>query len=231
MKSWDGYAPLLCELKALGYHVRVEVLDATKFGVPQTRRRLFILGDREAEPGRVSRQRGRPPTAASILDAEGTWASRPLRREGRAEGTIQRADRGIAELGRYQPFLIVYYGSDGSGGWQPLSRPLRTITTVDRFGLVTWEGRTPMLRMLQVSELRRAMGFNDDYRLDDVRQRRDRIKILGNGVAPPVMKAIVSNLLYGDNRHEEDPLVFPNPELAFRSSKLKRTDVSAVRRT
>jgi hypothetical protein len=39
-----------------------------------------------------------------------------------------------------------------------LDRRLRTLTTLDRFGLVTWEGREPMLRMLQVDELRRAMG-------------------------------------------------------------------------
>jgi DNA (cytosine-5)-methyltransferase 1 len=51
-----------------------------------------------------------------------------------------------------------------------------------------------MLRMLQVPELMRAMGFGDDYVLDSVRQRRDRIRILGNGVAPPVMQAIVQTL-------------------------------------
>lgn len=75
-----------------------------------------------------------------------------------------------------------------------MNRPLRTVTTLDRFGLVTWKDDTPMLRMLQVSELSRAMGFGEDYVLDRVRQRRDRIKILGNGVAPPVMQAIVETL-------------------------------------
>jgi hypothetical protein len=29
---------------------------------------------------------------------------------------------------------------------------------LDRFGLVTWEGKEPMLRMLQVDELRRRAG-------------------------------------------------------------------------
>jgi DNA (cytosine-5)-methyltransferase 1 len=88
----------------------------------------------------------------------------------------------------------VYYWSDGAGGWQPVNRPLRTVTTLDRFGLVTWEGKTEMLRMLQVPELTRAMGFADDFVLDMVKQRRDRIRILGNGVAPPVMQAIVETL-------------------------------------
>lgn len=194
MRGWEGYMPLLHTLRELGYQVRVEVLDASRFGVPQIRRRLFIIADRERMPRRVPRKRGRPPSARQILDPEGSWTSKPLRSERRALPTIERAERAIAALGAQKPFLIVYYGSDGAGGWQRLDRPLRTVTTLDRFGLVTWQDRTPMLRMLQVSELSRAMGFGEDYTLDVVRQRRDRIKILGNGVPPPVMQAVVQTL-------------------------------------
>ena len=194
MKSWDGYGPLLSELRALGYHPTPRVLDSSDFGVRQTRKRLFILCDRQANPFTIKTRPGRRPAAAGILDNKGTWQSRPLYSEGRAAATIERAERAMNELGMYTPFLIVYYGSDGPGGWQALDRPLRTITTLDRFGLVTWDGCEPMLRMLQPSELARAMGFQADYRLDHVRQRRDRIRLLGNGVAPPVMEAIVQAL-------------------------------------
>jgi DNA (cytosine-5)-methyltransferase 1 len=75
---------------------------------------------------------------------------------------------------------------------QSLDRPFRTLTTLDRFGLVTWNGREPMLRMLQVDELRRAMGFPACHRFERG-TRRDRIMMLGNGVAPPVMKAVVES--------------------------------------
>ena len=146
---------------------------------------MFLCSaDRAAMPPRIPRRPGRTPAAAGILDPDGTWLSTPLRTEKRAKATIERAERGIAALGKGVPFLIVYYGTDGAGGWQPLDRPLRTVTTLDRFGLVTWDGRTPMLRMLQVPELRRAMGFGSGYSLDAITQRRERIKILGNGVAP-----------------------------------------------
>jgi len=50
--------------------------------------------------------------------------------------------------------------------------------------------------MLQVPELRRAMGFSDAYKLQG--SRRDKVRILGNGVAPPVMEAIVSQLCSSD---------------------------------
>jgi DNA (cytosine-5)-methyltransferase 1 len=194
MREWQGYPPLLEALQKQGYQVRTEVLDAARFGVPQIRKRLFILADRERVPPRIPRKRGRPLSARRILDPDGHWKSSPLRSECRARPTIERAERAMATLGPQKPFLIVYYGSDGAGGWQPLTRPLRTVTTLDRFGLVTWQGQTPMLRMLQVTELSRAMGFGEDYVLDAVRQRRDRIKILGNGVPPPVMQAIVKTL-------------------------------------
>jgi DNA (cytosine-5)-methyltransferase 1 len=194
MRSWDGYDQLIADLEELGYNVLPQVLDATDFGVPQSRRRLFLLCDREAVPLPLSPCGLPPGTVADNILVSGGWQSRPLYRPGRAKGTLARAERAIKALGRGVPFLIVYYGSDGSGGWQPLDRPIRTLTTLDRFGLVTWEGDEPMLRMLQVPELRRAMGFGIGYRLS-VGSRRDQIRLLGNGVCPPVMTAIVRSLV------------------------------------
>src|SRR5262249_49132074 len=112
MKGWQGYSPLLDELRKQGYFVRTEVLDASGLGGPQIRRGLFILAERGRMPRKMPRRPGRPPSAKSILDPEGTWRSTPLRSPRRARATIERAERAIAELGRQKPFLIVYYGSD-----------------------------------------------------------------------------------------------------------------------
>ena len=177
------------------HHVSIQTLDAADFGVPQTRRRLFVICDRLRPPPTVARPTGLPTAdAASILDTTGTWAVRPLFTPRRAAATQERARRGIDALGEGVPFLIVYYGSDGAGGWQRLDRPLRTLTTLDRFGLVEWHTGEPTLRMLQVPELRRAMGFPKSFRLERG-TRRDRIKLLGNAVCPPVMEAIVASLV------------------------------------
>lgn len=192
MRTWQGYEPIIEGLKSLGYAVSAQVLNAADFGVPQNRRRLFLLADAFAEPPEITGKTRTHKIARSILDPEGVWRCRPLHRPGRAPATLERAERAIAALGRGHPFLIVYYGTDGSGGWQELDQPLRTMTTLDRFGLVTWEGGEPMLRMLQVPELRRAMGFSRGFTLEG--RRRDQVRLLGNGVAPPVMKAIISNL-------------------------------------
>ena len=196
MRAWSRYEELLEALRR-DYKVRAQVLDASHFGVPQTRRRLFILCDRKREPPDLSAHRSATqPSVHDILDPSGTWEAKPLYREGRASETLARARRAIDELGKGVPFLIVYYSMDGGGGWQTLDRPLRTLTTLDRFGLVAWHQGEPTLRMLQVPELQRAMGFGENYRM--LRgSRRDRIKLLGNGVCPPVMKHIVHELTGG----------------------------------
>lgn len=200
MRSWSGYAPLLDGLRAMGYGCSVEVLDSVEFHVPQTRKRLFILCSRDGTPKPLPRPGGAPISAMSILDIDpvtGTdlWLSRPLITPERAEPTVDRFQTGVKALGKGVPFLLVYYGSDGSGGWQPLDRPLRTITTLDRFGLVTWKGNKAHLRMLQVPELMRAMGFPAHGQFQLTGSRRERIMQLGNGVCPPVMEAIVRHLV------------------------------------
>lgn len=197
MRSWARYDEFLRGLAALGYGITSMVLDASHFGVAQTRRRLFIICGRDdgfdfnmPEPHVV------PLAARTVLDSSNKWRVTPLYREGRAQATLERAERAFSELGKKEPFLLVYYGSDASGGWQPLDRPLRTLTTLDRFALVEPSSKGHTMRMLQVPELRRAMGFGDDFRLDHG-TRRDQVKVLGNGVCPPMMKAIVSALPSG----------------------------------
>ncbi len=193
MRTWNGFETLIDGLRDQKYRIRLERLDASEFGVPQTRRRLFVICDRDREVPPIPRSRKRAPSASSILRLDGKYESRPLYSERRAKATLERAERAMSALGKRVPFLIVYYGSDGSGGWQSLERPLRTLTTLDRFGLVTWEGSDPMLRMLQVEELKAAMGFPRSYSLRHG-SRRDRIKMLGNGVCPPVMRAVVETI-------------------------------------
>lgn len=197
MRRWEGWTEFLRELSIAGYSQSVVMLDAQHFGVPQARRRMFLLASRDLQPPSViPTATTKPLNATTILDRKGTHQARPVYGRARplAEATIERIQRGRRALSHNEDFIIVYYGSDAAGGWQPLDRPLRTLTTLDRFGLVSGVGRQTTLRMLQVPELRRAMGFPDDYKLDRG-SRRDRIRLLGNAVCPPVMHAVVSALI------------------------------------
>ena len=102
----------------------------------------------------------------SILDPRGVWDTTALYARGRAIPTIQRAQAAIEALGTQSPFMLVYYGSDGGGGWQPLDEPLRTVTTLDRFALVEKIRGEYRMRMLQPSELARAMGLPKNHKFN-----------------------------------------------------------------
>ncbi len=153
MRNWARYRGLLGSLQDLGYNVSEQLLNAADFGVPQRRRRLFLICDKQSAPAAVQ----------------------------------------PAELGENRSFLLVYYGSDYAGGWQRLSTSLRTITTLDRFALVKPRKKGHVMRMLQVPELKAAMGMPAIFSLGSG-TRRDQIFRIGNAVCPPVMRAVVRTL-------------------------------------
>lgn len=198
MQHWEAYSDWLSKLEKLGYKTRELKLNAEDFGVPQSRRRLFVVGDLERVPEPPSTSNGPKADVRTILqsgpDNGYSYRRRALFGAGRAAATLERAQRAIDALGSDKPFLLVYYGTDAAGGWQKLDRPLRTITTLDRFALVEPNGGQHEMRMLQPPELAAAMGFPADY-LWPRTTRRERIKLVGNAVSPPVMKAVVESLI------------------------------------
>ena len=193
MKKWNRHNELVETIENLGYTVSDLYLNSADFGSAQARKRMFLVCDREGSV--VTRDdllinNNNPAlSAADIIDWNGGYSSALLYKEGRVKATIERAERAIAALGRNLPFIIVYYGSDYAGGWQTLDAPLRTVTTIDRFGLVTWREGEPYLRMLQPNELVKAMGGGDDHVLP-YGSRREKVKLCGNGVCSDVMTAI-----------------------------------------
>ncbi|WP_432380539.1 DNA cytosine methyltransferase [Duganella sp. P38] len=193
MKRWDRHNELVQTIEDLGYTVSDLHLNSADFGSAQARKRMFLVCDSQGTT--VSREQLlalqpiAPQTANDIIEWDVNHPSTPLHRPGRAQATLDRAERAIEALGENVPFIIVYYSSDYAGGWQPLTVPLRTITTVDRFGLVTWQNGEPFLRMLQPSELLKAMGGGAEHVLPHG-SRREKVKLCGNGVCADVMTAI-----------------------------------------
>lgn len=97
------------------------------------------------------------------------------------------------------PFLTTYYGSEADIG-QAIGAPLRTITTRDRFALVTVmvDGKSYAivdigLRMLTPMELLRAQfgPYAEGYRLNKALTVKDQVRLIGNSVVPQMQEAVV----------------------------------------
>ena len=193
MKQWDRHGEFIKTIERHGYTVSSLFLNSADFGSAQARKRMFLVcdngGTTVTRENLLCESKASSLAAHDIIDWRAGFVSRRLHRKGRAKATLQRAARAIKHLGKNIPFIIVYYGSDYAGGWQSLDVPLRTVTTIDRFGLVTWLQGVPYLRMLQPCELLKAMGGGTEHRLP-YGSRREKIKLCGNGVCSEVMKAI-----------------------------------------
>lgn len=195
MKRWSRFDEWLKKLQALGYKTDFAILNAKYHRTPQTRKRMILVADRESMPTLPNRTQETSKTVLSILgkgeQKHKPWAFTPV--ETKRSPTKQRARRAFDKLGENTPFLMVYYGSDGAGGFQTLNRPLRTVTTVDRFAFVKPTSSGHVMRMLQPPELAAAMGFPSGFKWPNV-TRREKIKLIGNAVCPQMMRDVVEKL-------------------------------------
>ena len=108
--------------------------------------------------------------------------------------TVQAQGLHYAETRAY---LVKYYGGNDAND---VAEPLRAVTGLDRFGLVTVHGEQYVvadigMRMLAARELYRAQGFPDDYLIDvEVNGKRltnkAQVRMVGNSVCPPVAAAL-----------------------------------------
>lgn len=117
--------------------------------------------------------------------------------------TISAQGTHFAEV---RAFLVKYYGTDQDPN---LKSPLHTVTTKDRFAIVTVHGVDYAIadigmRMLQPPELYRAQGFPEAYIIDHGHYIQEdgtyewrkltktaQIRMCGNSVCPPLAAALV----------------------------------------
>ena len=175
--GWCLYPSWLDAMGRLGYSVAPYILDAADHGVPQHRKRLFLVCTRSATPLRL-RLPSHPHTPVStVIDWDfPVWSQ--IEKPGRSPATLRRIAAGRARFG--ERFVAPFYGSGSGLTGRSIERPIGTITTLDRWAVV--DG--PRMRMLHPGEVRAAMGFPDNYILPQ--SRRESIHLLGNAVCPPV---------------------------------------------
>jgi DNA (cytosine-5)-methyltransferase 1 len=99
-------------------------------------------------------------------------------------------------IGLAEGFIASYYGTQNIS---PITDPLPTVTTKDRFALVmpVVNGRALdiRLRMLKPRELAKAMSFGDDYQFTG--NQGEQVKQIGNAWACRLGQALIQELLIG----------------------------------
>jgi DNA (cytosine-5)-methyltransferase 1 len=184
-ENWSLYPAWCAAWTALGYSLAPQAIDAADHGVPQHRRRLFIVITRSSAPLYLRLPRREHVGADRVIDfAAGNWS--PIEKPGRSRATLARVAAGRRAHGAR--FLAPYYGSGSGETGRSLARPIGTLTTRARWAVVDGD----RMRMVSRAESIAFMGFSGDYRLPANKATAEHL--LGNAVCPPVAADLINEL-------------------------------------
>ncbi len=182
----------ITRFRLAGYRVHHTILRAEDYGVPQERRRLFIVGIRSDLGVNY-----RPPEPT-----HGPGRGMPWR-------TIHDAISGMAlwPTGEYfdDPFHWYYMSRNRYRGWGEISKtivshprhmPLHPVSpAMVRVHTDKWiwaNDRPP--RRFSYHEASRLQGLGDSFRFPDTVSIRTKYKVVGNAVPPALFAAVASAL-------------------------------------
>lgn len=179
---WQLFPAWCAAVQALGYAIAPHLIDAADHGVPQHRERLFIVLTRSKHPLELRLPRREHMPAARVIDFDvAGWS--PIHKPGRSLATLQRIAAGRARFG--DRFVMPYYGSGSGLTGRDLGRPIGTITTKNRWGVVDGD----RMRMVTTDENRSFMGFPVGYQLPA--GVTEATFMLGNAVCPPAARDVI----------------------------------------
>ncbi len=183
-RRWRLYSAWCAALEALGYTLAEHLVTASRVGVPQRRRRLFVVATKSRAPLHLGTPDGDEPGFGPCIDWNaGRWS--PI--AGKTPSVLKRIAKARAR-GLGDRFLTQHVtGHPGV----PLDEPIRTITTKDQWAVVDGD----RMRPLTIRENMRAMGFPESYRIPEGANRGQIIRGCGNAVCPPAGTWLVRRLL------------------------------------
>jgi len=151
----------------------------------------FLVDVRGADRPKAPRSTAEPLPTLTTRNGIGLVEPFVIRLRGTADGQVEDSARSLddplstvsasgAHHALVEPFTMPYC-SNGAALARPVSEPVATVTTRDRFALVIPDGMDVRFRMLQPHELAAAMGFPTGYRFAGT--KTDIVRQIGNAWA------------------------------------------------
>ena len=198
-KTWSIMQQVFQEL---GYSFKFKILDSRNFGIPQGRRRIFVVGFKNSE----SCDKFKFPE-----DIDLKFTMQDFLEENCAEGSLQSVDgeltkindkKGIPEERYYlSEKLKAYCLSPGTKNFMhadakidlPIARALlSTMGNSHRSSVNNYVTTNGRVRALTVREAHRLMGFPDSYKI--VVSKAQAYKQAGNSIVVDVLMNIVKEI-------------------------------------
>ncbi len=181
--QWALYPAWCAAMHALGYALAPVIVDSADHGVPQHRRRLFVVATRSRHPLALELPQREHLPAREFIDFDaGRWT--PIDRPGRSSRTLARIAAGRRLHG--DRFVAPYYGSGSGETGRSIDRPIGTLTTRARWAVIDGD----RMRMVAATEGRALMGFPADYLLPA--NEAQAWHLIGNAVVPKVAADLIS---------------------------------------
>ena len=212
-RTWQTMQNVFSEL---GYYYKFEILDARDFGIPQGRRRLFVVGFKSKEaynrfsfPEKINLDGCPLPTMQSMLEenlAIGSMQS--------VNGTLQKVndEKGEPDERYYlSQKLVDYVLAPGTKNFMhydaktdlPIARALvknmgnTYRASVNNYVHTNTEQGKGRLRHLTMREVHRLMGYPDSYNI--VVSKAQAYKQAGNSIVVDVMMNIERQIIKAMN--------------------------------
>lgn len=191
--------------ESLGYNLRYDILNSADYGIPQTRRRLFVVGYKKDIDLPF------PPEKKELLYKLKDFSLNNCSLGNfshNASGELSVVKSSSVPDQKYilTPKLYAYVMKPGTKTWYQKPRInldiartlLKTMGNRHRAGVdnyLSFDGTENLgsVRMLAEREAHRLMGFTDDY--DIVVSRAQAYKQAGNSIVVDVLMAIVNDII------------------------------------
>jgi len=202
-KTWKVISEVF---DSLGYKIYKELLNAKDYGIPQDRRRLFVVGFKDKSvdfrfPKAI-------PLTTSFFDyLEDDRTVDPKHYLGQKGFEFVTAPK-YRNRARVNPDIIQTQKANQQFNWNgdfvfvPIKKVRNIPSIMSRAYVSTWEGKEGVIRQLTYKECLRLMGFTDDFKV--VVPNVPAYRQAGNSIVVNVLECIFKEIFKVVNFNENN---------------------------